>query len=187
MRLTARGAHSCSLSAARPHARCVPALNPVVAVRRAVAQRLGFDGGKLTARCEEMELRAPSGERIDLAGTWFEDAEGAPMTWRIKTRGAASGGSASWRTFHTRKPRTWETFRRSGVRRDGLRHRRRDRAHGARCELLQAADLLRGPFSDRPDESGQISLLEDRDPRVPGPRCVDPANACLRPLVLRPE
>ena len=36
------------------------------------------------------------------------------------------------------------------------------------------------------DANGQVSLLEDREPGVPGPRCIDPANACLRPLVLRP-
>jgi hypothetical protein len=37
------------------------------------------------------------------------------------------------------------------------------------------------------DGGGQVSLLEDRELGVPGPRCVEPTTACLRPLVLRPE
>jgi hypothetical protein len=43
--------------------------------------------GNLPPGCEPIDLRSPSGERIDLTVTWVEDAEGAPMTWRLKTQG----------------------------------------------------------------------------------------------------
>jgi hypothetical protein len=37
------------------------------------------------------------------------------------------------------------------------------------------------------DDAGGISLREDRQPGVQGPRCHDPSVYCLAPLLLRPQ
>jgi hypothetical protein len=37
------------------------------------------------------------------------------------------------------------------------------------------------------DDTGGLTLQEDREPGVVGPRCVDPSIYCLEPLLLRPE
>jgi hypothetical protein len=37
------------------------------------------------------------------------------------------------------------------------------------------------------DDAGGITLREDRERGVLGPRCPDPSNYCLAPLLLRPK
>jgi hypothetical protein len=37
------------------------------------------------------------------------------------------------------------------------------------------------------DDAGEISLREDRQPGVQGPRCHDPSLYCVAPLLLRPQ
>ncbi|HJT63464.1 MAG TPA: hypothetical protein VJ839_01690 [Candidatus Limnocylindria bacterium] len=132
-----------------------------------------------------MDLRAPSGERIDLDGTWFEDAEVAPMTWRIKTQGSCVWGVGIVESIPYEEANDVANIQtlRGRIETDFV-------IDGEIVLMGPDVNFFRPPiysparFLIEFDESGRVSLLEDRDPGVPGPRCIEPANACLRPLVL---
>jgi hypothetical protein len=141
--------------------------------------------GNLPPGCEPIELRAPSGERIDLNGTWLENAEGAPMTWRIKTEGNCIWGAGfveSIPYYDAADSGNIQTLR---------GHIGSDFAIDGEIVLLgPEVNFLRPPifapvqFLIEFGDAGQVILRENREPGVPGPRCVEPTMSCLRPLVL---
>lgn len=138
--------------------------------------------------CEPIDLRSPTGERLDLTGTWFEDAEGAPMTWRIKTQ-----GDCVWGVGIVEDIPFDEAFDAANI--QTLRgHLGTDFVIEGEIVLMgQDVNFLRAPiyspvrFLIEIDDSGQLSLREDRVHGEPGPRCVEPTYQCLRPLVLLPQ
>jgi hypothetical protein len=146
--------------------------------------------------CPPIELRLPNGSLIDLSGIWIQDAgpSAVPMKWWIRSLGDcfwASGIADSYteEEFFAR-PDSVQTMR--GTVRDDF--------------TVDGIVVLLGPhpdFASPPYQStirlfidiGQggestpgdpeITLREDREPGVQGPRCPDPVGYCPAPLVLR--
>ena len=139
--------------------------------------------------CGPIELRGPSGERIELDGQWIEIGDvAAPMTWWIRTQGDCVWGTGHIEGVGTEdpaNPRPSDVQTLSGVIGSDF---------VITGEILLLAplpplSLLRRPHSPLRmliefDAAGEITLREDREPGVSDPRCPDPVVACLAPLVL---
>jgi hypothetical protein len=141
--------------------------------------------GGLPPGCATIELRAPSGERIELDGTWVEvGSVGELMTWWIRTQGNCVWGAGS-----IDEPAPAGPFPRpdsvqslSGV-------------LGPDFVITGEIVWLGAPGAPPPysplrmfvefDDAGEILLREDREPGTTGPRCPDPAGFCPAPLVLQ--
>lgn len=142
--------------------------------------------------CESIELRAPTGERIDLNGDWAEvGTSGELMTWWIRTEGDCVWGAGYIDevplegSFDTRPDQVQSLAGHVGA--DFV----------ITGEIISLAAL---PFSAPGDpprysplrmfidfaDDGGITLREDRQPGVTGPRCPDPVGYCPEPLVLQP-
>ena len=139
--------------------------------------------------CGPIELRGPSGERIELDGQWIEIGDvAAPMTWWIRTEGDCVWGNGQIEGVGTEdraNPRPSDVQSLSGVIGSDF---------VITGEILLLGPLLPQTLLRRPhsplrmliefDAAGEITLREDRAPGVAGPRCPDPVIACLAPLVL---
>ncbi|RPH35570.1 MAG: hypothetical protein EHM90_03950 [Chloroflexi bacterium] len=141
--------------------------------------------------CKPIDLRGPDGVRIELDGAWMRVLEGGdPMTWWIRTQGGCVWGSGQIEDvppqgeFGTR-PDQVQSF--SGVIGSDF---------VITGEILALGPVPAGapgtatPFSPLRmliefGDDGEITLSEDREPMVPGPRCPDPLAYCPAPLVLR--
>jgi hypothetical protein len=138
-------------------------------------------------------LRGPDGERIVLDGPWVEvDDVGAPMTWWIRTQGDCVWGNGQVEDVPPPgefggRPDLVQSL--SGVLGSDF---------VITGEILNLGDLPLGqarslvPYSPLRmfilfDDLGEITLHEDREPMVRGPRCPDPVVYCPDPLVLRPS
>jgi hypothetical protein len=146
--------------------------------------------GNLPPGCSPIDLRAPSGERIELDGTWTEVDQASPvMTWRIRTQ-----GNCVWGAGYIEDASPEGTF-----------EARPDHVQSL-AGVLQSDFVITGeiillgadPFSPNPplpyshlrmfvefNEAGEILLREDREPGVGGLRCPNPAGYCPPPLLLR--
>jgi hypothetical protein len=147
--------------------------------------------GGLPPGCHAIDLRGPSGARIVLDGTWVEDAAGAPMTWWISTQ-----GDCVWGAGHTEDIPPEGSF---DARPDQVQSL--DGQVGSDFVITGEIIWLAALPSNAPgypprysplrmfidiDDAGEITLREDREPGVTGPRCPDPSGFCTAPLVLRP-
>jgi hypothetical protein len=147
--------------------------------------------GNLPAGCEPIELRSPSGGRIDLDGIWVQDAEGNShaMKWWLWSFGDC----------------LWGAGRNENYSEDVAMGATADQVQAFRGTIrddfsIEAEMVLLGPHQGVQtlireaevrilisiDENGGITLLEDREPGVTGPRCPS-SNYCPAPLLLRPQ
>jgi hypothetical protein len=134
--------------------------------------------------CALIDLRGPSGERVELDGQWIEvDRVGEPMTWWIRTQGDCVWGNGQVEDVETRVPLGPHQIQGlSGV--IGS-----DFVITGEILWLGPSDSALTPYSPlRMDiefgAADEIFLREDRRPTVQGPRCPDPPNYCPAPLVL---
>jgi hypothetical protein len=142
--------------------------------------------GGLPQGCGPIDLRTTSGERVDLAGTWIQvDTPGSePTTWWIQTLGDC----------------VWGVGKVDELPEDPLPATVQHLTGRIRTDfVIEGEIVLVGPNVDflnssifSPveiiidfDDAGQISLREDREHGVEGPRCPSPANYCPRPVILR--
>jgi hypothetical protein len=144
--------------------------------------------GNLPEGCEPVELRAPAGEIVDLNGIWVQEAEGnaKAMTWWIRTFGNclwANGQNddLSVDSFVADAVQVYRGTIRSDFTIDGTSVLLGE--HNMFHEPQRSAEVT---FLIVFDEEGQITLREDREPSVVGPRCLDPAIYCIAPVVLHP-
>lgn len=146
--------------------------------------------GNLPPGCALIELRAPSGERIELNGTWTEvGTAGQQMTWWIRTEGDCVWGAGSIEdvppggTFEARPDHVQSLRGRIGS--DFV----------IAGEIVWLGEPPLGAPGTPPrysplrmliefGDAGEILLREDREPGVSGLRCPDPAGFCPAPLVL---
>jgi hypothetical protein len=147
--------------------------------------------GDLPAGCEPIDLRSPSGERVNLDGIWVQDAEGNAhaMKWWLWSFGDC----------------LWGTGRNENYSENVAQGASADQVQAFRGTIrddfsIEAEMVLLGPHPvignlNREaevrilisiDEDGSITLLEDREPGVTGPRCPT-SNYCPAPLLLRPQ
>jgi hypothetical protein len=144
--------------------------------------------GNLPPGCEPIELRNQSGELVTLDGIWIQEGEGdaRPMTWWVE-----SFGDCFWATgfaddhdasFQADAVQTIRGTIRDDFTIDGTAVLMAP--HVAFYQPQKAAMLT---FLVEIDDAGGISLREDRQPGVQGPRCYDPSLYCVAPLLLRPQ
>jgi hypothetical protein len=130
--------------------------------------------------CGPIELRGPSGKRVELDGQWIEvDRVGEPMTWWIRTQGDCVWGNGL-ADVETLGPHQVQGL--SGV--IGS-----DFVITGEILMLGPSDEATTPYSPLRmliefGAADEIFLREDRRPTVQGPRCPDPPNYCPAPLVL---
>ena len=146
----------------------------------------------LPAGCSEVDLRAPDGSAVDLSGewtgtSWFSGRSVGERTFILQL------GDCVWITitderFHT-QPVQGESV--LGVLLGTLATD--SSISGDLVTVLRDAPV--GGFSDQQtfaavrllvefDEDGQITIREDREPGVSGPRCTQPPSACPNPVEL---
>ncbi|MGH2489730.1 MAG: hypothetical protein ACRDFR_08970 [Candidatus Limnocylindria bacterium] len=151
----------------------------------------GPAAGNLPPGCNPIDLRAPSGERIELDGTWTEvGTAGDLMTWWIRTQGDCVWGAGSiedvgWEGTFEGRPDQVQSL--AGVLGSDF---------VITGEIVWLGALPIGapghpaPYSPLRmfvefDDAGGILLREDRQPGASGPRCPDPQGFCPAPLVLQ--
>jgi hypothetical protein len=146
--------------------------------------------GNLPAGCEPIVLRSPSGERVDLDGIWVQDAVGnaKAMKWWLWSFGDCLWGAGMNESYSEEgiggTADQVQAFR--GTIRD-------DFSIEAEMVLLGPHPAFENPIREAEvrilisiDEDGGITLLEDREPGVTGPRCLH-SSFCPAPLLLRPQ
>lgn len=123
-------------------------------------------------------------------GVWLEDTDNTPMTWWIRTAGDCVWGAGYIDEVGT----------------DGQVVARPDQVqslsgHTGVDFVITGEVIWLGPLPGNApgnparysplrmviefDETGNVTLREDREPGVFGPRCPDPSGFCPDPLVLR--
>jgi hypothetical protein len=148
--------------------------------------------GDLPPGCEPIDIRAPTGERVDLNGEWTEvGTAGELMTWWIRTKGNCVWGAGFIEvvppegTFNAR-PDNVQSL--AGVLGSDF---------VINGEIVWLGPLPGGVPLDPPPhtplrmlvefgEAGGIVLREDREPGLTGIRCPDAGGYCPAPLVLEP-
>jgi hypothetical protein len=147
--------------------------------------------GNLPPGCAPIDLRAPSGERIELDGTWTEvGTTGQLMTWRIRTQGNCVWGAGS---IEDAPPEGALDARPADV--QSLAGVLQSDFVITGEIILLGADPPGVPLNQPPysplrmfvefDEAGEILLREDREPGASGLRCPEPSGYCPAPLLLR--
>jgi hypothetical protein len=146
--------------------------------------------------CPPIELRLPNGSLIDLSGIWIQDAgPGAlQMKWWIRSLGDCfwASGIADPYTDDEFLSRVDSVQTMRGTVRDdftvdgtvvllGRHHPFLSPSYSSDVRLL--IDIDEGGEATPGDP--EITLREDREPGVQGPRCPDPVAFCPAPLVLR--
>jgi hypothetical protein len=147
--------------------------------------------GNMPPGCEPIELRTPSGELVTLDGIWIQEGQGnaRPMTWWVE-----SFGDCFWATGIADDYDYGEDA--SATLADAVQSVRgtigNDFTIAGTAVLLAPHDCVCLPqrFADVTfdivvDDAGGITLEENREEGVAGPRCLDPSSQCLAPLVLR--
>lgn len=168
---------------------CTPTTHsPVSIAPSASPSAEGF--GNLPPGCALIDMRGPSGERIELDGTWTEvGTAGELMTWWIRT-----SGDCVWGAGATEQVAPERDF---GARPDEVQ----SLAGRIGSDFVITGEIIwLGPSFAAPGvpdrysplrmliefrAAGEIILREDREPGVSGPRCPDPGGYCPAPLVLQ--
>jgi len=143
--------------------------------------------GGLPPGCGPIDLRTPSGERVDLDGTWIEvDTPGAtPATWWIRTLGDCVWGVGKVDEFPENPGPDTVQHLRGKVRTDFVIEGEIVLVGPAVATAIAATAYARVELIIEFDEAGLINLREDREHGVQGPRCPNPPFDCPRPVVLR--
>ncbi len=156
------------------------------------AETPALAAGNLPPGCSPIDLRTPSGERIDLDGTWAEQGTGGElMTWWIRTQGNCVWGAGyidnvpPEGTFEARPDHVQSL---AGLLGTDFVITGEIIWLGAFPTEAQAAPSRYSPLRMfvEFDDAGEIFLREDREPGVTGLRCPDPSGFCPAPLVLKP-
>jgi hypothetical protein len=170
---------------------CTSSVEPSESEAPSAAPSASFaPAGNLPPGCEPIDLRGPAGERVDLNGIWSEGGSTAqPMTWWIRTEGNCIWGAGQ--VEDVAPPGSVSAAVHQVQSLSGL--------IGADLaitgEIILLGSLSVGAPGDPPrysplrmeikvDETGNITLHEDRQPGVTGPRCPAPGGYCPAPLVL---
>jgi hypothetical protein len=181
------------LSALLTAAACTSSAEPQASEALSAAPTATQGGtGDLPPGCVPIDLRAPNGERIELNGAWAEvGMAGDLMTWWIRTEGDCVWGAGY---IDEVPPEGSQDVRPDQV---------QSLAGRLGADLVITGEIISLgaiPFSAPADplrysplrmlidvdDAGDITLREDRQPGVTGPRCPDPAGYCPAPLVLQP-
>lgn len=170
-------------------AACTPATAPSPSAQPS-ASASNAGGGPLPAGCEPIELVTTEGERLELDGIWVQDEEEErrPMTWWIRTSGDCLWGTGTADNIPSdledRRPDDVQnltgTLRRNFTIASEIVWLGTHPGH-ATVQYYAEVDLI-----IEPDADGVITLREDREPGVEGPRCPEPVAFCPAPLLLRP-
>ncbi|HET9497769.1 MAG TPA: hypothetical protein VFP83_05530 [Candidatus Limnocylindria bacterium] len=130
-------------------------------------------------------LLSASGERIILDGYWVDESAGVRLDYWIQTE-----GNCLWAAGQ----RNATPFEQAFVREDVQLLRgtiQSDFTVDGEIVLLgptlagnEPANWAPARFLIEPGDDGQLTLREDRERGVPGPRCPEPTYDCLKPLVL---
>jgi hypothetical protein len=163
--------------------------SPTSAVESQTAAASGAGAVGLPEGCQPITLLDPAGTPIQLDGFWLEDAptDGAShMEWWIRVLGDCVWGSGSVSAIEIPPMQLGDVQ----VLRGRLGN---DYVIDGEIVLLGVSDSFRSDPVYAPvrmliefDDDNGVVLREDREPGETGPRCVDPVQACIRPLVLRP-
>jgi len=166
-------------------AACTP--SPAPATSGPVTESSATEVGNLPPGCEPIDLRTPSGERVDLDGTWIEvDTPGAtPATWWIRTLGDCVWGVGKVDEFPENPGPDTVQHLRGKVRTDFVIEGEIVLVGPAVATAIAATAYARVELIIEFDEAGLINLREDREHGVQGPRCPNPPFDCPRPVVLR--
>jgi hypothetical protein len=147
--------------------------------------------GNLPPGCEPIELLTPGGEPVDLNGVWAQEAAGnaEPMTWWVQTFGDcfwATGILDAYRSDGSASLADAVQSVRGTIGSDFTVHGTAVllAPHDCFCLVPRVAEVT---FDIVVDDAGGVTLEEDREAGVAGPRCLDPTANCLAPLVLRPQ
>lgn len=145
----------------------------------------------LPSGCTAIDLRGPTGERVDLSGAWEKEgsAPGPATRWWIRQLGDcvwAVTVAPEFPEVLSAQPGDLQTLQ-----------GRLDPSFVVAAELVDVAPYGPGrvsiPFLRlfypirllvEFDDTGQIHLREDREAGAQGPRCPDPAGYCPPPLAL---
>jgi hypothetical protein len=149
--------------------------------------------GDLPPGCEPIDIRGPSGVRVDLDGTWTAEAHTSslPETWWIRTQGdclwgaGAVGRSGDAELFESPDPGRVQIIR-GTIGADFVMEG--EIVQVGEPGFVPGAFRLWSPlrlFVEFADD-GTIVLREDRVRGDPGPRCPEPTSFCIPILVLRP-
>ena len=141
-----------------------------------------------TAECPEIDLRSPTGDRVDLNGEWEQQISDAqpPVRWWVRQI-----GSCVWAV--TMSPEFPEE-QIQGFDLQALRGEL-DASFTIGAEIAEVAPMTPVEADVFPpmaelvlliefDADGEAVLREDRPAGVEGPRCPDPAFHCLPPILL---
>jgi hypothetical protein len=175
--LVAAGCSSASPSALAPLSSAEPSPS--------VAPATGLPAG-----CAEVDLRVPStGEALDLEGIWVvEPDDGIPATWWMQPFGDCIWGTGTYDEIpegFTAEAASVQTMQ-GTINNDFT---------------IDSTVVLLGPHPEFAtpnlfaevrwrivfEDAGSVTLVEDREPGVAGPRCPDPVGYCPAPLILRPQ
>ena len=145
-------------------------------------------GGAGTAECPEIDLRSPTGDRVDLSGAWEEHIsdDQPPRMWWIRQIGTCVWAATMSPDFPESDVDGYDLQVLRGV---------VDSSFVIRAEITEVAPMHQPEITIWPvaasvrfmidfDEAGEVVIREDRAAGVEGNRCPDPAFHCLPPSVL---
>jgi hypothetical protein len=135
--------------------------------------------------CTSIDLRAPSGEVVDLTGEWAGDGvlTGDNEVASLSQIGDCVYGTVSGRSLFGDPPGAYQV---STVLRGRIAH---DFTIAFEVVVVKQAPFLGfAEYSEVPmlvdwDEDGRIFLKEDREPGITAPRCVPLSVPCLDPVL----
>lgn len=144
--------------------------------------------GAGTAACPQIDLRSPTGVRVDLSGAWEEHIsdDQPPRMWWIRQVGTCVWAATMSPDFPSSDVDGYDLQVMRGV---------VDSSFVIRGEITEVAPMRQPEITIWPvaasvrflidfDEAGQVVIREDRAAGIEGPRCPDPAFHCLPPSVL---
>jgi hypothetical protein len=167
-----------------------PSAAPSALVESASAEPTSPPATGLPAGCNDIDMRVPStGEALDLEGTWFVDpADGIPATWWTQPFGDCIWGTGIYDEIpegFTAEAASVQTMQ--GTINNDFTIDSTVVLLGLHPEFVTPDLFAEVHWRIEFDDAGSVTLVEDREPGVAGPRCPDPVGYCPAPLVLRPR
>ncbi len=161
-----------------------PTVTPAPSVRASTVQE-----GALPPGCQPIDLASSDGERIDLDGTWREDAveEADPRTWWIRDLGDCVWGAGATDEVPDGALGLLSIQTFAGTIGSDYTIEGEILLLGPQGDGFGSGNPIYAPirFLIEFDDAGEVTLHEDREPGAEGPRCLDPSIFCLSPLLLR--